>query len=231
MPARRDVLAHRSGLHVEPRGRELVGNSAVDQVHLTQVRLRRVRGQRANGASPSRPRAHHPPHPCPRSRRIAFDGGLAHRVRRGQVDGNEPRVRTDAPIPHRGLRQHAPNNSAGGAARVRCTGMLLPGEVRWPFLQPFVVGRRGDRCRRPESSMTPARAIRAHRSIPFGERQLMGASPDACSSSVRSSRERGARRDLDEVEGAVAGLYRRVMVTTAGGVSTHGRTSTEAVSS
>ena len=89
-------------------------------------------------------------------------------------------------------------------------GTLLPGEVRWPALAPYVVddgvsdtvgGRLFD------TGLGYPAALFDGRSIIHGRVFVM-----------RADRYGDALADLDEVEGAVDGAYRRVEVTTAAGV-------------
>ena len=93
-------------------------------------------------------------------------------------------------------------------------GTLLPGEARWHHLEPFVVGAgEADRVRGILSDTGegyPAAAF----AIPAG-------SPSTIVGRVFALADEGsavALAQLDEVEGAVAGLYRRVEVTTERGV-------------
>ncbi len=91
-------------------------------------------------------------------------------------------------------------------------GTLLPGDVRWPMLQPFVVdegwpdaidGRLFDTGRDYPAAILDGRAEGGGRII--GRTFAL----------LEASAER-ALDVLDDVEGVVGGAYRRVAVTTAG---------------
>jgi gamma-glutamylcyclotransferase (GGCT)/AIG2-like uncharacterized protein YtfP len=90
-------------------------------------------------------------------------------------------------------------------------GTLLPGQVRWPHLEPFVAG--------PGCPDTVAGALYDtgcdYPAARFGE-------PGAIlghSFPLLLDRLDHALRHLDEVEGAVAGLYVRTTVTTGNGLT------------
>ena len=88
-------------------------------------------------------------------------------------------------------------------------GTLLPGEVRWQYLEPFVIDDGQQDCATGTLFDTgegyPAALFGGSGTI-HGRRFAMR--PDL----LWHALER-----LDEVEGAVAGLYRRIEITTASG--------------
>ena len=91
-------------------------------------------------------------------------------------------------------------------------GTLLPGEVRWQYLEPFVVG---------EGEPALVRGVLSDTGAGYPAASF---APDCATTIVgRVFELRGESADealtrLDEIEGAVAGLYRRVQVTTEAGV-------------
>lgn len=90
-------------------------------------------------------------------------------------------------------------------------GTLRPGEVRWPFLEPFVVDGGHDDAVRGTLFDTglgyPAALFAQDGQIVNGRTYGL----------VEATLEQ-ALAELDRVEGAVRGLYQRVVVTTAAGV-------------
>ncbi|MCU1394258.1 MAG: hypothetical protein JWM34_2686 [Ilumatobacteraceae bacterium] len=93
-------------------------------------------------------------------------------------------------------------------------GTLRPGEVRWPFLEPYVVDEGADDAVLGELFDTgldyPAAVFADGATTPISGRVY----------ALRAESLDEALRELDIVEGAVRGLYRRVPVTTAAGVQT-----------
>jgi len=93
-------------------------------------------------------------------------------------------------------------------------GTLLPGELRWRFLAPFVVAR-------GEIDAVAGVLYDTGHGYPAasfdrsacGNRTITGRVFE-----LRAEESERALTELDEVEGAVAGLYRRVPVTTAAGL-------------
>ena len=90
-------------------------------------------------------------------------------------------------------------------------GTLRPGEVRWPFLEPFVVDEGHDDSARGtlfDTGLGYPAALFAHDGAPISGRTygLLEATLDR------------ALAELDRVEGAVRGLYERIVVTTGTGV-------------
>lgn len=92
-------------------------------------------------------------------------------------------------------------------------GTLLPGEPRWQFLEPYVehhgvadraTGRLYDTGKGYPAARFGGSGVIAGRVFP-----LRPVSID------------DALAVLDDVEGAVAGLYRRIRIVTAGGVPAH----------
>jgi gamma-glutamylcyclotransferase (GGCT)/AIG2-like uncharacterized protein YtfP len=91
-------------------------------------------------------------------------------------------------------------------------GTLRPGEVRWQFLEPFVVDEGAD-------DVVHGRLYDTGLDYPAATFNGAGGSP--VSGRVYALREdtlAQALSALDIVEGAVRGLYERVPVTTAAGV-------------
>ena len=93
-------------------------------------------------------------------------------------------------------------------------GTLLPGEVRWHFLEPFVVG---------EGKLDRVRGILSdtRQGYPAASFDVPLDSASMIVGRVFGLVDEGsaeALAQLDEVEGAVAGLYRRVEVTTERGI-------------
>ena len=92
-------------------------------------------------------------------------------------------------------------------------GTLLPGELRWPFLEPFVLGEGTPDTVAGVLYDTghgyPAAAFDAEST----DRTITGRVFE-----LHAGRSDDALERLDEVEGAVAGLYRRVAVRTARGI-------------
>ena len=91
-------------------------------------------------------------------------------------------------------------------ASVFCYGTLLPGEERWPYLEPFVVAHAPDRV--PGRLWDPGHDYPAARFDQIGviHGEVFDLDP------VRLDE---ALRLLDEIEGAVEGLYHRISITTA----------------
>ena len=93
-------------------------------------------------------------------------------------------------------------------------GTLLPGEVRWPFLEPFVVGE-------GIADTVAGVLYDTGQGYPAAAFATSGSSEGRITGRVfelRGDRSGEALARLDELEGAVAGLYRRVEVTTTGGI-------------
>lgn len=93
-------------------------------------------------------------------------------------------------------------------------GTLLPGEVRWSYLEPFV---KGDGL----FDSVPGILSDTGRGYPaasFDPDTSIGRRITGRTFEVRDDGREEALALLDEVEGAVAGLYRRVAVTTARGI-------------
>ena len=88
-------------------------------------------------------------------------------------------------------------------------GTLRPGDVRWPLLEPFVADGGVD-------DTTPGRVFDTGLEYPAaefgGDETIFGRTFQ-----LRDDRLDEALAFLDEVEGTVAGLYRRVEVTTGRG--------------
>ena len=95
---------------------------------------------------------------------------------------------------------------------VFCYGTLLPGEERWPFLAPFVLGHEPDQVsgRIYDTGLGYPAALFDRVGIIHGVRFRL-----------ESQRLSEALSLLDEVEGGVAGLYHRVSLVTAMGVRVH----------
>ena len=95
---------------------------------------------------------------------------------------------------------------------VFCYGTLLPGEERWPFLAPFVLGHEPDQVsgRLYDTGLGYPAALFDRIGIVHGVRFRLDAQ-------LLSK----ALLLLDEVEGAVDGLYHRVSLVTATGVRAH----------
>jgi gamma-glutamylcyclotransferase (GGCT)/AIG2-like uncharacterized protein YtfP len=92
-------------------------------------------------------------------------------------------------------------------------GTLLPGEVRWRFLEPFVVGD-------GELDAVPGVLYDTGHGYPAASFDSASAGGRTISGRVfglHADRTSTALEQLDEIEGAVAGLYRRVTVTTRRG--------------
>ncbi|MGD9705633.1 MAG: gamma-glutamylcyclotransferase [Acidimicrobiia bacterium] len=89
-------------------------------------------------------------------------------------------------------------------------GTLLPGEARWPFLAPFVASEGRPDTARGELFDTG----RGYPAARFGADDRIEGATFALVDSTLSS----ALQELDEVEGAVAGLYRRTTITTGSGL-------------
>ena len=96
-------------------------------------------------------------------------------------------------------------------------GTLLPGEPRWSFLAPFVLDE-GTPAEVPGWLFDTGRGYPAAR---FAWEPTESAAPliHGRAFALDPARVDEAWRVLDEVEGAVAGLYRRVEVVLAGGVA------------
>jgi gamma-glutamylcyclotransferase (GGCT)/AIG2-like uncharacterized protein YtfP len=90
-------------------------------------------------------------------------------------------------------------------------GTLLPGEVRWHHLQPYVVDEGFDDTA-PGGLYDTGQGYPA--AVFSASGTVRGRTMPLLTTSVSE-----AIRHLDEVEGAVRGLYRRVQVTTAAGLS------------
>ncbi len=91
-------------------------------------------------------------------------------------------------------------------------GTLRPGEVRWPFLEPFVVDGGAD-------DIVHGHLFDTGLGYPAATFTSVGASPVAgrvYALSVDTLAQ--ALIELDIVEGAVRGLYQRVPITTATGI-------------
>jgi gamma-glutamylcyclotransferase (GGCT)/AIG2-like uncharacterized protein YtfP len=88
-------------------------------------------------------------------------------------------------------------------------GTLRPGEVRWPFLEPFVVDDGHD-----DSVVGTVfdTGLGYPAAVFGGESRILGRVYQ-----LRDDRVDEALAVLDDVEAAVAGLYRRVVVDTSGG--------------
>ena len=93
-------------------------------------------------------------------------------------------------------------------------GTLLPGEVRWPFLEPFVV----DEGRIDNVAGVLYDTGEGYPAASFDRAVGGNFSITGCVFELRAEESERALAELDEVEEAVAGLYNRVTVTTAGGV-------------
>lgn len=91
-------------------------------------------------------------------------------------------------------------------------GTLRPGEVRWPFLEPFVVDGGVDDIVHGHLFDTglgyPAATFTGDDAVPISGRVY----------ALREDTLDQALIELDIVEGAVRGLYQRVPVTTVSGV-------------
>jgi gamma-glutamylcyclotransferase (GGCT)/AIG2-like uncharacterized protein YtfP len=90
-------------------------------------------------------------------------------------------------------------------------GTLLPGELRWPILAPFVVDEGFDDSADGTLYDTGEGYPAAIFSRPG---RITGRTVPLLTSSVELALNR-----LDEVEGAVAGLYRRISITTHCGIT------------
>jgi gamma-glutamylcyclotransferase (GGCT)/AIG2-like uncharacterized protein YtfP len=88
-------------------------------------------------------------------------------------------------------------------------GTLRPGEVRWPFLEPFVIDEGHDDS---VAGVVYDTGLGYPAAIFGGTSRILGRVYR-----LRNDRYDEALRVLDEVEAAVAGLYRRVIVETAAG--------------
>lgn len=104
--------------------------------------------------------------------------------------------------------------------RLFAYGTLLPGDVRWHFLQPFVV----DEGVVDQAVGQLFDTGEGYPAAVFGSDDGAGAIAGEGSLihgrvfTLRDERADDALALLDEVEGAVAGDYRRVRLVTAGGV-------------
>jgi len=101
--------------------------------------------------------------------------------------------------------------TGGGIRHVFVYGTLRPGDVRWPILAPFVVGEGVDDTVGGDlydtgNDYPAARFTSSGRTIHGRTFGLLDPSLDRCLGV------------LDEVEGTVAGLYRRVLIRTGRGV-------------
>lgn len=94
-------------------------------------------------------------------------------------------------------------------------GTLRPGEVRWPFLEPFVTGEGTD-------DVAPGQLFDTGLGYPAATFDAP-TDPDARIRgrvyALRNETLHQALVELDMVEGAVRGLYQRVQITTDGGVA------------
>jgi gamma-glutamylcyclotransferase (GGCT)/AIG2-like uncharacterized protein YtfP len=95
---------------------------------------------------------------------------------------------------------------------VFCYGTLLPGEQRWPFLAPFVLGHEPDQVsgRLYDTGLGYPAALFDRVGIIHGIRFRL-----------ESKRLSEALTLLDEIEGAVEGLYHRVFLVTTMGFGVH----------
>ena len=95
---------------------------------------------------------------------------------------------------------------------VFCYGTLLPGEQRWPFLAPFVLEEEPDQVsgRLYDAGLGYPAALFDRVGIINGMRFRLV-----------SARLSEALALLDEIEGAVDGLYHRVFLVTAMGFGVH----------
>ena len=95
---------------------------------------------------------------------------------------------------------------------VFCYGTLLPGEQRWPFLAPFVLEEEPDQVsgRLYDTGLGYPAALFDRVGIIHGMRFRL---ESACLSEALAL--------LDEIEGAVDGLYHRVFLVTAMGFGVH----------
>ena len=95
---------------------------------------------------------------------------------------------------------------------VFCYGTLLPGEQRWPFLAPFVLEEKPDQVsgRLYDTGLGYPAALFDRVGIVHGMRFRL-----------ESARLSEALALLDEIEGAVDGLYHRVFLVTAMGFGVH----------
>ena len=91
-------------------------------------------------------------------------------------------------------------------------GTLRPGEPRWPFLEPFVVdeGWVDGVC---------GTLFDTGLGYPAARFEIDGAPISGRTYELREGTLDAALAELDRVEGAVRGLYERVLVTTADGVA------------
>lgn len=98
-------------------------------------------------------------------------------------------------------------------------GTLRPGEVRWPFLEPFVVDEGHDDFARGtlfDTGLGYPAALFAH-DVTHNVTHDGAAISGRTYGLVEASLDR-ALAELDRVEGAVRGLYERIVVTTGTGV-------------
>lgn len=108
-----------------------------------------------------------------------------------------------------------PTDGAGSPAHLFVYGTLRPGESRWPHLQPYVVDD-------GFTDSAPGRLFDTGQGYPAA---LFGPDPSTPFPVIHGhtfgllevSRAQ-ALDHLDAVEGAVRGLYRRIVVQTAAGV-------------
>lgn len=94
-------------------------------------------------------------------------------------------------------------------------GTLLPGEPRWGFLEPFVLDG-GREAAVPGWLYDTGRGYPAAR-FAWDPADASAPHVHGLAFPLRPERVDEALRVLDEVEGAVAGLYRRVVVELVGG--------------
>ena len=90
--------------------------------------------------------------------------------------------------------------------QVFCYGTLLPGEVRWPHLEPFVVAH--------EPDQVSGRLFDTGLDYPAARFDHVGVIKGHVFT-LDLARRSEALRLLDEIEGAVEGLYHRVTLVTA----------------
>jgi len=104
------------------------------------------------------------------------------------------------------------SEGASDVDQLFCYGTLLPGQERWKFLAPFVLGYEPDQVsgRVYDTGLGYPAALFDRVGVIHGFRFRLD---------LEQLSE--ALLLLDEIEGAVEGLYRRVLVTTSMGVEAH----------